>query len=270
MRFSRHYYVLVGVIFIVLSVLATVLPETAGNFVNLLAWLLVVAISGSLLATMWVYDVSNLYTMPWLNHDSFAGIYSILNVHAGYDESSAILKQKFPHARLVIADFYNPEKHTERSIRIARQAYKPYPGTLPISTSQVPLADGNVDLVCGFLWMHEIRDEVERIEFLKEMYRVLHSGGRAAVTEHLRNLPNFVVYNLGFLHFLPKRKWLAAFAAAGFYGREAGENNGICNYFYSPKGMTIHIQVIVWLLVVLALVHIFSPGTLIGKVSCKA
>jgi SAM-dependent methyltransferase len=80
----------------------------------------------------------------------------------------------------------------------------------------VPLADGSVDLVCGFLSMHEIRDEEERVVFFKELHRVLRSGGRVAVTEHLRNLPNFVVYNLGFLHFHPKRKWLSAFAAAGF------------------------------------------------------
>ena len=61
---------------------------------------------------------------------------------------------------------------------------------------------------------HEIRNEEERSLFFKELARILKPGGNIVVTEHLKDLPNFMAYNIGFLHFHSKRSWLTTFKSA--------------------------------------------------------
>jgi SAM-dependent methyltransferase len=61
---------------------------------------------------------------------------------------------------------------------------------------------------------------LERTLFFKEINRVLKHGGEAIIVEHLRDLPNFLAYNLGFFHFLTKKLWLKSFVAAQFKIKE--------------------------------------------------
>ena len=44
----------------------------------------------------------------------------IVNIHAGFDETSVMLKEKFPACELIVFDFYDPAKHTEVSIQDGR------------------------------------------------------------------------------------------------------------------------------------------------------
>jgi SAM-dependent methyltransferase len=115
----------------------------------------------------------------------------------------------------MVCDFYDPAKHTEVSIRRARQAYPPYPGTLSANTAQLPFADGFFDISCVIFAAHEIRDDAERASFFQELKRVTKAGEQIYVTEHLRDLPNFLVYTIGFFHFLPQKAWFRTFEAAG-------------------------------------------------------
>ncbi|MFO0359283.1 MAG: methyltransferase, partial [Flavobacteriales bacterium] len=55
----------------------------------------------------------------------------------------------------------------------------------------------------------------ERIVFFKELARVTNEDGRIIVTEHLRDLNNFLAYNIGSFHFLSKGNWLDIFERAG-------------------------------------------------------
>jgi hypothetical protein len=66
-----------------------------------------------------------------------------------------------------------------------------------------------------FLAAHEIRNDSERIIFFKELSRILTPEGKVIVTEHLRDIPNFLTYNIGFLHFHSKATWYKTFATAG-------------------------------------------------------
>ena len=216
LRFNWHFYVLAaGVVVIACIGAIRWVPVNWGVYAIGLAGLVVGATLLSLLASAYVYDLSDLYRLNFIGGGA-AGATVVVNVNAGFDETSAILRERFAEAELVVLDFYDPARHTEVSIARARRAYPPYPGTRTVTTQTLPLADASVDHLFVTLAAHEIRDTTERVAFFGECHRVLAPGGRVYVTEHLRDVANFVVYNIGFLHFHSRRSWLATFAAAGF------------------------------------------------------
>jgi len=196
-RFNWHFYLLACV----------ALPFLGFGFGMALAILTL----SSLLVSYYIYDHSNLYALPWLEN---AQPETILNINAGFDESSGLLSQKFPSAALHICDFYDPKKHTEVSLKRARKAYPPHPNCLRVQTSHLPFSDHTFDTVIAMLAAHEIRSTEERAQFFLELNRVSKSGGRIYVTEHLRDFPNLLAYNIGFFHFLSKKSWLETFEAA--------------------------------------------------------
>jgi len=140
----------------------------------------------------------------------------VVNIHAGFDETSEILQRKFPHSKLTVLDFYNSEKHTEVSIKRARKAYPPYPETQKITTTAIPLADNCADFIFLIFAAHEIRDSKERELFFKELRRIIAINGKVVVTEHLRDIPNFMAYTVGFFHFYSKPSWKKLFKASNF------------------------------------------------------
>lgn len=173
------------------------------------------SVAVSLGVSYYVYDRSPLYRLAWTTHLRVPPGGTLVNINAGFDETSALLRARFPAATLRVLDFYNPVRHTEASIRRARQAYPPYPGTEAVMTTALPLPDQSADAICVFFAAHEVRDETERIAFFRELRRALQPGGRIAVTEHRRDVPNFLAYNVGFLHFYDRAAWARTFAGAG-------------------------------------------------------
>jgi SAM-dependent methyltransferase len=184
----------------------------------------------SLAATWIAYDASGLYRFRWLA-PLLAGTGRGANLHAGFDETSRLLKSSFPSIRWNVFDFYDPQSHTEISIRRARQAHPPEPETVSISTDAIPLPDGSLDTALLFLAAHEIRDPAERVRFFRELRRTLAPGGRVIVTEHLRDLPNLLAYSVGAWHFHPRHEWTATFLAAGFAIEREFHNNPFITTF---------------------------------------
>ncbi len=215
-RFNWHFYVLalatVGVLFFL-----------GFFFQNSFAWMafaiaIVIAVVTlvSLSVSCYIYDFSGLYNFKWMNSFTFEKANSIVNIHAGFDESSGILHRKFPQSKLTVLDFYDPEKHTEVSIKRARKAYPPYPGTQQITTTTIPLEDQSADSVFLIFAAHEIRDPKERELFFKELRRIVAINGKVVVAEHLRDVPNFMAYTVGFFHFYSKASWKKLFKTSGF------------------------------------------------------
>jgi len=166
-----------------------------------------------LIASYRIYDRSGLYRMVWL--DGLAPSV-VLNMTAGFDESSSILASRCATAKLVVVDFFDPTKHTEPSIARARKAYPPYPGTELTFGHVLPLPDSSVDLSVGFLALHEIREHRDRVKLLGEVRRVLAPQGHLVITEHLRDLPNAIAFSIGVLHFHSDKTWTRAFQEAHF------------------------------------------------------
>jgi ubiquinone/menaquinone biosynthesis C-methylase UbiE len=165
--------------------------------------------------SFYIYDVSGLYNMSWAGDSILRDGAVIVNIHAGFDETSVLLKEKFPSSELRVFDFYDPVRHTEVSIKRARRAYPAFAGTRQIDTGTLPLRDSEADRIFVIFAAHEIRDPMERETFFLELKRVLRYDGRILVMEHLRDLPNFLAYNVGFFHFFAKRHWYTAFEKAG-------------------------------------------------------
>lgn len=77
------------------------------------------------------------------------------------------------------------------------------------------MAANSTDIIFNIFALHEVRDRNERINFLKQQAASLEHDGRVVVVEHLRDMPNFLAYNIGFLHFFSQREWINNFLRAG-------------------------------------------------------
>lgn len=212
-RFNWPFYVWALSVCLAMLAVSFWLTPAYSTWLNTFAILILASTILSLLASWYVYDASGLYNMEWLPKN-IQPTY-ILNIHAGFDETSAMLQHTFPEAYLKVFDFYNPITHTEPSIERARKAYPAYLGTISTNTQLLPLANDSVQLIFVGMAAHEIRNEAERIQFFKELKRVISTDGKIVVVEHLRDLPNFMVYNIGCLHFYSSKKWQEVFLKAG-------------------------------------------------------
>ncbi|MTB50227.1 class I SAM-dependent methyltransferase [Lewinella sp. W8] len=220
-RFNYHFYLLAAVGIGGLLVVAAFSSGWLSLLPQVLAGMVLVTTAVSLLVSAWIYDWSDLYSFGWLRlRDRPGKITSVINIHAGFDETSRPLRQLFPDASLEVYDFYDQERHTEVSIARARRAYPPYPGTIRMDARRPETISGRADLIFLMLAAHEIRDREERLAFFRGLSEKLLPGGELVVLEHSRDWINFLAFNLGYLHFYAPREWRTTFSRAGWTIRE--------------------------------------------------
>lgn len=216
-RFNWHLYAFSVSVLILLCFFATKLDQPLRFLIHTAIMGIAASTCISLLVSAYVYDMSGLYKFRWLEQFRSDKHTHIVNINAGFDETSALLAARFPDSVLSVFDFYDPEKHTEISIKRARTVYPPYPGTQQITTAYLPLANNSTDKIFVIFAAHEIRNKAEQIAFFKELNRVLRQDGQLIIMEHLRDKANFMAYNIGFLHFHTKSGWHNTFSSAGFH-----------------------------------------------------
>ncbi|MBC7922494.1 MAG: methyltransferase domain-containing protein [Ferruginibacter sp.] len=215
--FNRHYYwaSLAGLVAGALLLNGLILPEGFRG----VAWLGLAAVAyftvASLAASWWVYDASPLYRWEWLPGFVGRAPSSALNIHAGFDETSGVLRELFPDARWETADFYDPTLHTEISLARARRQYPAPVFSQPVLSSHLPYPIGSFEAVFVLFAAHEIRKPVERVQFFEELKRVLRPGGSVILVEHLRDGPNFLAFGTGFTHFYSRSEWERVIESAG-------------------------------------------------------
>lgn len=217
LSFNRHFY------FFGLGVLALIIgSKMFFEWPSVLYWVIVVAflygLIMPLLVSAYVYDFSGYYNFHWLKSCGIddSSKKQILNINAGFDETSFIIKNNFPQSDLKVFDFYNAKQHTEPAIIRARKVSLVYPNTQQINSNMLPLEDKSVDIIFLLSAVHEIRKHEEKIQFLKECYRVCKPKGKIIMVEHLRDFPNFLAFSVGFTHFFSQKVWKNAFESAGF------------------------------------------------------
>ena len=237
-RFNWHFYLLALVAVAAILLLDYYTHGAYPFFKNILLLLIIGSTGITLLVSMYVYDFSGLYQFKWIKNTG-GDISTIVNINAGFDETSALLKEKFEGSELIVLDFYDPALHTEISIERARKAYPPYPGTRLVKTNHLPLEDSSADRIFVILSAHEIRNKAEQVLFFGELERILKPGGEIAVTEHLRDWPNFLAYNMGFFHFHSKKSWYRTFQQAGLdLAKEIKITPFITTFMLKKNGIT--------------------------------
>lgn len=168
----------------------------------------------SLLVSHYVYDLSDMYRFGWLKRLRIEDNGHFANIHSGFDETSAALKAYFPGSWQLL-DFYDKAHNTEASIARARRLYPAPPETRRIKHDSWQLQPASLDACFCLFAVHEIRNTEHKVRFFREAAAHLKPGGRIVLAEHLRDLPNFLVFGYGFLHFFSERHWRNCIDAAG-------------------------------------------------------
>jgi SAM-dependent methyltransferase len=176
-------------------------------------------LASSVIASHWIYDRSLIATGGWMKGLLPAGCEAIGIFHAGLDESSEFIGKQFPHASLQIFDFFDAAVMSEPSIARAR-ALRPGLSSVPARFDRLPPGDSSLDAGFVVFSAHELRKPGPMASFFIELRRCLGPRGELIVVEHVRDNWNFLAFGPGAFHFLPRKRWLAAFSAAGFSVRK--------------------------------------------------
>lgn len=236
LSFNRHFY-----FFGLLALTILFTSRFYINWSNTIFWIVIIAFLYGLLMPLivsaYVYDFSGYYKLKWLDPllKKPETAKEIANIHAGFDETSFILKEKFPGSDLSVFDFYNSKKHTEPAIVRARRVSWHYPNTQSIPSNSIPLNEASTDYVFLLSAVHEIRSNEEKVEFLKECYRICKPEGKVIMVEHIRDLPNFIAFTVGFTHFFSRSTWKKAFKSAGFTNFEETKFTPFMSVFTSSR-----------------------------------
>ncbi len=181
----------------------------------------------SLLASWWIYDLSDLRRWDWLQRLVPPQGKTWLYVHTGLDECGYQFRKQDERGQGVIIDTYSPAVMTEPSIKIARA------GTALIRRPDAacrwdawPVRQNCFNICYFILAAHELRDRAERLGLFNEAARSLAQGGKLVLVEHARDFLNFLAFGPGFTHFWPTAEWDSLAGEAGLTcthkGRKAG------------------------------------------------
>lgn len=212
LSFNRQFYVF-GLLVLGLIMLFQYVFNWEFELVLLIIVGFLYGLLAPLLVSAYVYDFSKFYEFNWLNDLQLNknNSLNIVNINAGFDETSFILKNKFQQSNLKVFDFYDESKHKEQAIKRARKVSLVYPNTQRINTNAIPINENTVDILFLFSSVHEIRNNKEKIVFFNECRRVLKHNGKIVIVEHLRDLPNFLAFSIGFTHFFSQKAWKKVF-----------------------------------------------------------
>jgi SAM-dependent methyltransferase len=215
-RFNWPFYVTALVLVAAGGTLLTVLPLP--NFTRAVCLIGLTGaafwLTASVMVSHYIYDRSALYDSAWIRRALPVSPAHWANFHAGFDEFGPLLTAAF--GRGTIIDFFDPDEMTEPSIERARHAAQPSPESIHAKAGSLPLRDSELDAAFVFFSAHELRQAASRVQFLTELHRVLNPVGRIILLEHLRDLPNFLAFGPGFLHFHSRQLWINAIEAARF------------------------------------------------------
>jgi hypothetical protein len=215
-RFNWPFYAAGAALVVPAPLIVPQLPGTAGvHAVVYLAigfaafWMI-----GSLGVSWLVYDRSRLMTGDWIREALGYRPDTWINIHAGLDELTPVLRAHLPDSHGRVFDIFDGREMTEASIGRARDA-SPASNSERVDFRHLPAATGMIDGAFMLLSAHELRTHEARCALFGEVDRVVKPGGRVIVAEHLRDGANALAFGPGALHFHSRRTWTRAFEQTG-------------------------------------------------------
>jgi len=173
----------------------------------------------SLAVSFYIYDRSLLAGGTWVAKLVPAGTEAWAAIDAGLD-AEVDLDASMPGHCIARLDIYDGAVVGRGSVERARaRTPRKHVAKLCPATA-LALPDASCDVVAVVFTAHEVQTADDRDRFFREVVRALRADGRVLLVEHHRDLPNFLAFGPGFLHFLPRREWLRVARAAGMIVRE--------------------------------------------------
>jgi hypothetical protein len=216
-RFNWPYYIIALLVVFSGAVLVTRVDMGAVllSFVVGMLCIPVLFIVTSLVASFYIYDVSDLHQWEWLAQTLPAMPKSWISFHAGYDETEGALASVFDGENGRTYDIYDEQVFDEASLQRARK-FNAMPVVEPVKLDALPVENDSTEATFLILTAHEIRIRSQRDRFFAELYRISQPRGRVILVEHLRNVRNFVAFAHGAFHFYSRGEWIDVSSRAGF------------------------------------------------------
>lgn len=87
-RFNWHFYLMAFVVFVILFLIRNQFSQQIQTLLNVGIAVAILTLLISLFVSFYVYDLSNLYQLKWIEN---ANDKKLLNINAGFDETSKII-----------------------------------------------------------------------------------------------------------------------------------------------------------------------------------
>ena len=216
LQFNARFYALAATGQLAAIVAAMLLPPRPRVALMLVTTPALCWLAASLLVSHYVYDCYPLYDMGWIRQELAHPPARWINIHCGFDQTSALLESTFPDGHGQIVDIFDSRFMTEPSIERARKLSPCSVAAIGANYDALPFTDSSLDAAFCIFAAHELRSHVRRVALFGEIARTLVQGGTFILVEHARDWHNFLAFGPGFVHFFSPRAWRKASAESGF------------------------------------------------------
>lgn len=214
--FNKHKIILGLVVATVAGVLATRLAPVLATLLALLSAAIVLNILLAVVASYILYDRSALYKPKELFADlKIKDSDRAIFLHASFDPVSRELEELIRPENLKVYNIYGNRHEDEKSVRISNRVFPAHPADQVVDPAALPDPTNSVDYIFAITSLHEILAQSDRVRFFEEAKRVLKDDGTLIVCEQMRDLTNFLFFNIGVFHFVSLGDWKAAISEAG-------------------------------------------------------
>lgn len=165
---------------------------------------------------------------------------TFLYVDLGLRHQAMHLGRRLTTGQIIVVDIYNPQWMANPALVRwrKRMPHPPYDPRLVWKNGRLdllPLPDKTVSIVFLNQVLGEFWQEGDRLELLKEVYRVLPANGRILLAEPTTTQTNWLIWGPLALNLYPIEYWRNLLTEAGFQVGKIQELKGVLHCFRAEK-----------------------------------